>query len=129
MAKVLKELQFETPNKTGVLGKVSDALKKAGVNMEQAWACGEGSRGHFGIVTNNNAKAKKALQKIGVRKFSEKEVLMVAMPNRVGALSRIAAKLAKAHIAVTCLSATSAGRNRVAVLLGTKNNKKARRVI
>ena len=47
MAKVLKELQFETPNKVGVLGKVSEALKKAGVNMEQAWACGEGSRGHF----------------------------------------------------------------------------------
>ena len=129
MAKVLKELQFSTPNKTGVLSKVTDALKKARVNLEQAWACGEGSKGYFGIVTSNNAKARKALKKLGVRKFSEKDVLMVSLPNRVGALSRVATKLAKKGIGITCLSATSAGKNRVGVLLGTRNNKKASRLI
>ena len=129
MAKVLKELQFETANRTGVLSKVAEALKKARVNLEQAWACGESSKGYFGIVTSNNAKAKKASKKLGVRRFSEKEVLMVTLPNRVGALARIANKLAKGGVNVTCLSATSAGRNRVGVLLGTKNNKKARRLV
>ena len=129
MAKVLKELQFETPNKTGVLAKVAEAMKKARVNLEQAWACGEGSRGHFGIVTSNNARAKKALKGLGIRRFSEKDVLMVALPNRVGALAGVARKLAKGRVSVTCLSATSAGKNRVAVLIGTSNNKKARRII
>lgn len=129
MAKVLKELQFQTPNKVGVLSKVADTLRKSRVNLEQAWACGDGARGHFGIVTSNNARARKALKTIGIRKVSEKELLLVAMPNKVGALARVAAKLAKAHIAVNCMSATSVGKSRVAVLLGTKNNKKARRLI
>ena len=129
MAKVLKELQFETPNKTGVLAKVAEAMKKARVNLEQAWACGKGSRGHFGVVTSNNARAKKALKSLGIRRFSEKDVLMVALPNRVGALAGVARKLAKGRVSVTCLSATSAGKNRVAVLIGTSNNKKARRII
>ena len=129
MAKVLKELHFETKNKTGMLNQVAQALKKARVNMEQAWACGEGSKGYFGIVTSNNAKARKALKAVGARNFSEKEVLMVPLTNRVGALARVASKLAKKGIGVTCLSATSVGRNRVALLLGTRNNKKARRVL
>ena len=129
MAKVLKELQFETPNKVGVLSKVTDALKKARVNLEQAWACGDGSKGHFGIVTSNNAKAKNALRKLGVKKFSEKELLMVSLSNKVGALARVASKLAKKGVGVTCLAATSAGKNRVGLLIGTKNNKKARRLI
>ena len=129
MAKVLKELQFETANKTGVLSKIADALKKAHVNLEQAWACGESSKGYFGIVTSNNTKAKRALKKLGVKKFSEKEVLMITLPNRVGALARVADRLAKGGVNITCLSATSAGPNRVGVLLGTKNNKKARRLV
>ena len=129
MAKVLKELQFETVNKVGVLNQVASALKKARVNLEQAWACGDGSRGHFGIVTSNNTKAKKALKSAGIKKISEKELLLVSLPNRIGALSRVASKLAKAGVSVTCLSATSSGSGRVGLLLGTKNNKKARRVV
>ncbi len=126
MAKKVKELQFSTPNKVGVLGQVTDTLKKARVNILHMWACGEGSKGLFGIVTNNNARAKKALKKIG-RSFKEKEILVVNLQNKVGALARVANRLAKAGVSVTCVSATSGG-NRVALLLGTRNNKKAQRL-
>lgn len=129
MAKSLKELQFQTPDRTGMLSRVAAALKETRVNLEQAWAYADGSKGYFGIVTSNNTKARKALKKIGVKKFTEKEVLMVTLPNRVGALERIATRLAKGGVNVTCLSATSAGKNRVGVLVGTKNNSKARRLI
>ena len=50
------------------------------------------------------------------------------MPNRVGALEKVAHKLAKAKVNITCLSATSGG-GRVAVLLNTKNNRKAARLV
>ena len=126
MAKKVKEIQFSTPNEVGVLSKVTGALKKARVNILHMWACGEGSKGTFGLVTNNNARAKKALKKIG-RSFKEKEILVVNLPNKVGALARVANRLAKAGVNVTCVSATSGG-NRVARHLGTKNNKKAQRL-
>ncbi len=127
MAKKVKELQFSTPNKIGVLGKVTDALKKARVNILHMWACGAGSKGTFGIVTNNNARAKKALKSLG---FSAKEndILVINLQNRVGALAKAAGRLAKAKVNVTCVSATSAG-NRVALILGTTNNKKAQRLV
>ena len=127
MAKKLKELQFETPNKIGVLCKITCVLKEAGVNILHAWACGEGSRGQLGLVTSNNAKAKKALKKLGIS-TKEKNVLSVILSHKVGSLERVAHKLAKAGISITCLSATSAG-NRVTVLLNTKNNDKAGRLI
>jgi len=127
MAKKLKELQFETPNKTGVLCNVTCVLKDAGVNILHAWACGEGPKGHFGLVTSNNTKAKKALKTLGIT-AREKEVLLATLSHKVGSLERVAHKLAKAGVSVTCLSATSAG-NRVAVLFNTKNNNKAQRIV
>lgn len=127
MAKVVRELHFTTPNRVGVLSKVTNALKKARVNLVHAWACGDGARGYFGLVTNSNARAKKALAKLGYR-ATEKESLVVTLSNKPGALARIADKLAKAKLSVTCVSATSSG-NRVSVLINTTNNKKARRVL
>ena len=127
MAQKLKELQFETPNKVGVLCKVTCVLKEAKVNILHAWACGEGAKGQFGIVTSNNAKAKKALKSLKIS-AREKEVLAVTLSHKVGSLERIAHKLAKAGVSLTCLSATSAG-NRVTVLFNTKNNAKAQKLV
>ena len=128
MAKLVKELKFETPNKVGVLSKVTTALKNAGVNLVHAWACGEGSRGYFGLVTSNNTRAKRALKGLGIR-ASEKEMLVVNLSNKKGALARIAARLAKAKINILGISGTSGAGNRVSVLINTNNNKKARRLV
>lgn len=127
MARKVKELHFAVPNKIGTLQKVTSVLKKADVNILHAWACGEGATGYFGLVTSNNGKAKLALRKIGI-KPTEKEALVVSLSNRVGALDRVAAKLAKAHVNVTSLSATSAG-GRVSVLLNTRSNARTSRII
>lgn len=127
MAKKVKELQFSTPNKVGVLHKVTQALKKAKVNILHAWACGDGSMGHFGLVTSHNARAKQALKSLKIT-VKESEILVVNLPHRAGALERVAKKLADAKVNITCLSATSAG-NRVAVLINTKNNSKAARIV
>ena len=128
MAKKLKELQFTVPNRVGMLARVTGALKKANVNILHAWACGEGAKGSFGLVTNNNARAKAALKKIGARQIREKEVLGVTLRNKVGALDRIALKLAKAGVNIDCVMATSGGGS-VAVVLGAKQSARAARVI
>ena len=127
MAKSVKELQFSCVNKVGMLSKVTGAIQAAGVNIQHAWACGEGAKGHFGLVTSNNGKAKRALKKIGIS-AKEHDLLVVGLPNKAGALAKKAAKLAKARINVSCVSATSAG-NRVALLIGTSNNRKAAKLV
>ena len=127
MAKSVKELQFSTVNKIGVLSKVAGALKAAKVNILHAWGCGEGPTGQFGMVTSNNASAKKALKKIGISS-TEKEVLVVTLSNKAGALAGIADKLAAAKVNITCLSATTGG-SRVSVVLNTKDNKRAKNLV
>lgn len=126
MAKRVKELRFSVNNKVGVLAKVTAALKAARVNMIHATAWVEGSKGYFTIVTNNNAKAKKALSKIGIR-AGEGDVVVLTLKNKVGALERAARRLAKAKVNIMCLSATTGG-SRTSVLIHTKNNSKAARV-
>ena len=127
MAKIAQELVFSTPNRIGTLSRVAGLLKKAKVNILHAWACGDGKRGEFGLVTSNNARAARALKAIGVRAKSGK-VLVVSLKNKVGALEKKARRLADAGINVKCVSATSAG-SRVALILNTSNNAKAARLI
>jgi len=127
MAKKTKELVFSTPNRVGVLSQVAGAMKKAKVNILHAWACGSGPRGEFGLVTSSNARAARALKKLGFR-AKESPVLIVNLTNKIGALERKARRLAKAGISVKCVSATSAGK-RVALILNTSNNAKAAKLI
>ena len=127
MAKRVKEIQFSVKNRVGVLAKVTAALKVAGVNLIHATAWSEGSKGFFCLVTNNNAKARKTLRKLGI-KSTEGDVVVLTLWNKVGALEEAARKLAKARINITCLSATTGGL-RTAVLIHTKNNAKAAKVV
>lgn len=127
MAKRVKELVFNTPNKIGILSRVSDALKGAGVNILHASACGEGPQGHFRIVTDDNGRAVLALKKIGIR-VKQVPALLLSLPNKAGALARKARKLAQANINIKGISATSAG-NRVSLLLRTNKDSKAARIV
>jgi len=127
MAKRVKELEFSVPNKIGALAKISTALEKGKVNILHVWACGEGPKACFDMVTNSNAKAKKILKKHGI-KTSEKELLVLNLTHKVGSLARVARKLAKAKVNITCLSATTSGK-RAAVLLSTNQNSKAARLV
>ena len=127
MAKKVKEIQFSVPNKVGTLSKIADALQKAGVNISHVWACGDGSTGHFGMVTSKNEAAKKALKKLGIAS-KEKEVLVLSLENKVGSLAKVAKRLAAAKVDITCLSATTSG-GRASVLINTKQNSKAQRLV
>lgn len=127
MAKKVKELRFSVKNKVGALSEIAALLKKANANILHAAAWVEGKKGFFGLVTNNNAQAKKALGKAGIR-ATEGDVLVLNLANKVGSLDRVARRLARAKIDITCLVATTSG-PRASVLLNTKNNSKARRVV
>ena len=127
MAKKTKELRFSAPNRVGVLNKITEALRQAKVNIQHVAAWSEGSKAYFNLVTNNNARARRALSKVGVRS-GEGEVLVLNLRNKVGSLGRVAKRLAKAKVNISCLSATTSGK-RASVLINTSNNRKASRLV
>ena len=127
MAKKVKELQFQVRDRVGVLATVTAALQAAKVNILHIAGWSEGGKGFFSVVTNNNAKARQTLRKLGISS-KESEGIVLSLRNKVGALARAARRLAKAKVNITCLSATTSGK-RASILMHTKNNAKAARII
>ncbi|MFZ5802050.1 MAG: hypothetical protein ACOY3K_02910 [Candidatus Omnitrophota bacterium] len=127
MAQKAKELYFTMPNKVGQLSRITDLLKRARVNILHIAAWSEGSKACFQMVTSHNAKARKALRGVAAG-MKESEVLVLNLGHKVGALDRVAKKLARAGVNIACLAATTRGK-RASVLVRTNKNAKAARLV
>lgn len=127
-AKRSKQLSFSLSNRIGLLSKVSNALADAKVNIQAVCAYAMGKKAYFMLITDKNAKAKKALGKLK-RNFSEEDIVLVEMPNRVGELQKVAGRVADAGIDILYMYGTAgAGRTSFCVFK-TIDDKKAIREI
>lgn len=127
-AKRVKELTVVTPNKKGMLYQVASTVAKSGANIMAISGIGVGGgKAKFMLITNNNAKAAKALK---ARKFKVKEnaVAAVSLANKVGAASRIGQKLAKAGINLDYCYGSTSGKGNALLVFSTKNLAKALKV-
>lgn len=129
MAKAVKSKQliFSLPNKIGLLAEVAAALAAAKVNIEAICAYERGY-GYFMMVTDNNAKAKKVISKMGAEVHIE-DVMALEVPNRVGQLEKVSKKIADAGIDIHFIYG-SPGKGKTAVLvLKTGDDKKTMKLI
>ena len=130
MAKVSagKQLVFETADEVGMLAKVSKALADAGVNILAAKAYTKEGAGHFMVVTSDNAKTAESLKGQGIES-SEKDVILLELENKVGALAEASNKLAAAGVNITHIAATAGEAPTSLVVLTTADNAKAMEVL
>src|SRR5271155_4971411 len=91
MAKA-KQITAWVESKPGELGRVAQALGKAGTNISAVTCWSAGSESPIHLVVDSLAKARKVLLKLGVR-VTEEEVLRITLPNQPGALGEVAARL------------------------------------
>jgi hypothetical protein len=123
-ATLTKELTVETPNTTGTAAKVSHLVsEQAHANIQAAWAFGDGSKGHFSLITDNNQKALAALKK-DYPNIQEHEVLVFHVANSIGAIEEVTQKISKAGLDIEYLY-TTYFENQPAIVLSTNDNKKA----
>jgi hypothetical protein len=107
---------------------VTRALADAGVNIT-ALSTDEGAgRGKIRILTNDPAKARRALRKAGYRPRDE-PAFTVRLQNKPGALARMTAKLARARVNVRSAYATTSGRGAALVVLTVGSVPKARKLL
>lgn len=125
-ARMGKQLQVVTPNKVGMLAEVTKAIANTGANIDALCAYGMDKKAYFLIVTNDNAKAAKALK---ARKFQVKEesVVIVDLDNRVGAASEMGSKLRDAKVDLSYMYGTTCGCGGPAMIV-FKSNKNAKAV-
>lgn len=123
MADIRQQVQVEVANEVGQLQVVTDALVRAGLNIEALCAWTEGATGHVLLVTENNEKACQAVTPV-VERCSFQEVVTTTVVNRPGALDEVARRLSEEGINITMIYATAAGPGESYVVLATDDNEK-----
>jgi hypothetical protein len=127
-AKKLKQLSFSLPNKVGLLAQVASALSQAKVNIEAICAYEMADKGYFRVVTDNNAKAKKVLAKMGANVEVE-DVLIVGVPNKVGQLQKLAKKISDAGVDIYYAYGSPGAGKTTCLVFKTANDGKALKAI
>jgi hypothetical protein len=119
----IKQLSFSLPNRIGLLSELSSFLTAARINIEAICAYGMGDEGHFMIVTDNNAKAKKVISQMGAEVTVE-EAIALEMPNKVGQLRQAAKQISDAGVDIHYIYGSPV-RGKMTVIVKTADDKKA----
>ncbi len=127
-AKKIKQLLFTMPSRTGLLSEVSAALAGAKVNINSICAYEVENNGRFMLTTDSNARARKALAKLGVE-AKEDDVVTVEMPNKAGELQKVSRKIADAGINISYGDGTTGIGKSSTCVFKTSDDAKAIKVV
>jgi hypothetical protein len=130
MEKVTKEKQLTVviQNTVGTLAEVTSVVADKGLNIENVCAYTAGDVAVFHIITNDNEKARKALEKEGYR-VVETEAIVVQLWNRPGSLSAVATKFRQHAINLQYVYGTSSlAGEKMTIVFSSENNDKAMEV-
>jgi len=121
-----KEISITVVNKIGVLADMSKILASGGINIEGvAGYAAMDKTAKIMLVTEDSVRAVDALTKAGY-KCQEKEVIIVDLENKTGALKTITAKLAAEDIDINQIYGTACTAGCPAkIVISTSDNEKA----
>ena len=93
----VKQISAWVEDRPGMLGRVADALGERKVNIRAFMAAVMDGRGFVRVVVDRPALARKIFQEHGWQ-TTEDDLVEVAIPDRPGALGRVADKLGAAGV-------------------------------
>ena len=97
-----KEFALTLDDRPGTLAKVTDAIAKAGINIEGYCAVpsGKDGKGTFRIVTKDPASTRKALESAGFKVQEERDIALIDAEDRPGFLAQTLRRLAENELNV-----------------------------
>lgn len=111
---------MKVSQRPGAGARLLAAMKAAGVNLLAFTGFPAGGGAQVDFVPENGAKFRQVAKKAGLRVSKRKTVFVARGDDRVGALTGILGKLAKANINLVALSAVTAGKRRYGMLFWVK---------
>jgi hypothetical protein len=123
-AKKAKQLSIEMPNSVGLLAAVGSALSKAKVNIEALCAYEMAGTAYFMLIITEPAKGKKVLASLGGM-ITVEDVITVEIPNKTGAIEKVAGKIADVGIDIVYIYGTAGGCRNPLCVIKTAEDKKA----
>ena len=110
-----KEFSVTLDDRPGTLAKATDAIAKAGINIEGYCAVpsGKDGKGTFRVVTKDPSSTRKALETAGFKVQEERDVALIDAEDRPGFLAQIMRRLAENELNVG--PSYSITQNRIAI--------------
>jgi len=130
MEKVIKahQLTVVIDNVVGRLAHVTGVVADEGVNIENICAYSVDGVAVFHFLTDDNEKARKALEKEGFR-VTDTEVILLQLWNRPGSLSTVATKFRQHAINLQYVYGTSSmGGEKMTMVFSSEDNDRAAEV-
>jgi hypothetical protein len=117
----------ELENRPGELARLAEAVGQRGINITAIAAVAAGNGG-IGLLTNDEAGTREALQAAGIS-VREIGLVSVNLEHRAGTLAEVARKLADAGVNVELLLATGMSGSNVSIAVGVDDVEAAQRVV
>lgn len=117
-----KDLTVIIENRPGTLADVGEALGKAGINIDGFCGFPSEGKGVLHALVEDVAGAKRELQQAGFEVRGEREVLVLEIEDRPGALGDITRRIAKAGANIDLVYLATNTR----LVIGADNLNKAR---
>jgi hypothetical protein len=119
------------PNTVGQGSKILSGLAAAGVNLLAFSGFPSGGKGQLDLVPESSAKLRRAAKKMKLKLSKRKSGFLLQGKDRVGAMTKPLATLAKAKVNVTAMDAVVSGGGRFAAIFWVKpkNVAKAARLL
>jgi hypothetical protein len=97
-----KEFSMTLDDRPGALAKATDAIAKAGINIEGFCAVpsGKQGKGTFHLVTKDPANTRKALEAAGFRVQDERDAAIIDVEDRLGTVAKIFRRIAQNELNV-----------------------------
>jgi hypothetical protein len=93
-------LTIELGDKPGILAELGEALGGASINIEGFCGYASGGRGTLHLLVDDPAAARSALDGRGIAVQGERDVVVVDVEDRPGALGVIARRIASAGVSL-----------------------------
>jgi len=93
---MMKDLTVILEDRPGTLADMGEALGKAGINIEGACGFPSEGKGVGHILVEDAAAARRALEAVGIEVGDEREVLVLEIEDRPGALGEVGRRIANA---------------------------------
>lgn len=125
-----KQISVCLENKPGRLASFCQYLAKRKINIIAISVAETTEQGVVRMVVDKPAAAMKAIAECGPLTCAQMDVLLVDLPNKVGALAKAAGKLAAKRINVSFVyGSTGDGGGKTYIVVGTPNIESAARAL
>jgi hypothetical protein len=120
-----KDITVILENRPGTLAEIGEALGKADINIDGMCGFPCEGRGVLHILVEDADAARSALENIGLKVTSQRDVLLLEAEDRPGALGEISRKIANANVNIDLIYKAT----QTKLVIGVDKLEKARTVV